>query len=215
MLTMTKQRGRPPKSLEERFWSHVLVRGTDDCWPWQGYLTNGYGKLGDVGAHRISYRLAGGVLPPGWQLDHLCHTLDPTCPGGATCPHRRCVNPLHLEPVSNRTNVLRGKTVTAANAAKVECVNGHSLADAYVISGRRVCRPCSLEHSRRWREDHRDYWQKWAQARKVERPPQTHCKRGHEFTEENTLWLNNPRRRQCRECARLRGREFYARKVGP
>lgn len=39
----------------------------------------------------------------------------------------------------------------------------------------------------------------------------THCKRGHEFTLENTyVWLNNGRRlRQCRECGRQRQRKLY------
>lgn len=35
---------------------------------------------------------------------------------------------------------------------------------------------------------------------------QTHCKRGHEFTDANTIWQNHPDRRpsrQCRECSRL------------
>lgn len=33
----------------------------------------------------------------------------------------------------------------------------------------------------------------------------THCDKGHEFTEANTRWLSNPRRRSCKKCERLRG----------
>lgn len=44
--------------------------------------------------------------------------------------------------------------------------------------------------------------------------PQTHCKHGHEFTEENTLWLKNPRRRSCRSCSRERMEKFRAAKHG-
>lgn len=41
----------------------------------------------------------------------------------------------------------------------------------------------------------------------------THCKRGHEFTEENIRWLRTPSGswcRGCRECARLRKAEVLA-----
>ncbi len=39
------------------------------------------------------------------------------------------------------------------------------------------------------------------------KPKMTHCKRGHEFTPENTKWQGD--RRTCRECVRLHGRERY------
>lgn len=40
---------------------------------------------------------------------------------------------------------------------------------------------------------------------------QTHCKFGHEFTPENTLWLRGSQR-SCRECQRTRNREHMRRK---
>ncbi len=41
------------------------------------------------------------------------------------------------------------------------------------------------------------------------------CKRGHPYTEENTIWrLNEGRRtRRCRECERLRKQELRSRRV--
>lgn len=36
----------------------------------------------------------------------------------------------------------------------------------------------------------------------------THCKHGHEFTEENTLVSKNGRNRQCRKCAKARSVAF-------
>ena len=40
----------------------------------------------------------------------------------------------------------------------------------------------------------------------------THCPRGHEYTEENTYRVpKRPTARHCRECIRLRGREYYRR----
>jgi hypothetical protein len=43
----------------------------------------------------------------------------------------------------------------------------------------------------------------------AERRAQTHCKRGHKFTERNTRISGG--RRYCRACARARSRACYAR----
>ena len=39
----------------------------------------------------------------------------------------------------------------------------------------------------------------------------THCKNGHEYTDENT-YIRPDGNRDCRECVRIRGREYYQRK---
>jgi hypothetical protein len=53
-----------------------------------------------VGAHVFAYESYYGPLPAGMEPDHLCsNTL--------------CCNPLHLEAVSHRTNVLRGRSPLA------------------------------------------------------------------------------------------------------
>ena len=74
------------------------------CWLWTGYIdTKGYGRahhphrygFPSIGAHRLVYELLVGPIPPGLHLDHTCHDAT-VCPGGPTCPHRRCVNPAHL-----------------------------------------------------------------------------------------------------------------------
>lgn len=81
------------------FWSKV--EKTDGCWEWRGYRSpKGYGEYRDATgkrttAHRISWQLAGHDIPEGLTLDHLCR-------------NRGCVNPDHLEPVTNRENVMRG-----------------------------------------------------------------------------------------------------------
>lgn len=45
---------------------------------------------------------------------------------------------------------------------------------------------------------------------------QTHCKRGHEFTDENTRWIEQQgyRCRACRACAREKARRTYWKKRG-
>jgi hypothetical protein len=90
--------GSPP---EQRFWQFVTKDAADVCWEWHGErIRNGYGRLWisttqRMLAHRFAYELLIGPIPEGLDLDHLCR-------------NRSCVNPAHLEPVTNRENVIRG-----------------------------------------------------------------------------------------------------------
>jgi len=64
----------------ERFWSHV--QKSDDCWLWQGaHHPAGYGEFVAAGrkwrAHRLSYMLLSGLIPPGLWVLHHCDT--PAC----------------------------------------------------------------------------------------------------------------------------------------
>ena len=69
------------------------------CWVWQHSLCAGYGRIsvdGQVGmAHRAYYERVIGPIPEGLVLDHLCRCT-------------ACVNPAHLEPVTQRENLRRG-----------------------------------------------------------------------------------------------------------
>lgn len=121
----------------------------DGCWHWTGYA-NGYGRhhdhrnraRGQIGAHRLVYELTVGTVPTGFQVDHTCHNAA-TCPGGATCPHRRCVNPAHLEAVTPKVNNQRSNSPSAQNARRTHCVNGHPLNDRRTNrTQRRTCRVC-------------------------------------------------------------------------
>mgnify|MGYP007071623989 FL=1 len=58
-------------------------------------------------AHRAAWEVVNGPVPAGLVVDHRCHNADTACPGGPSCPHRRCCNPAHLEPVTHRTNLRR------------------------------------------------------------------------------------------------------------
>src|SRR5258706_11387542 len=101
-----------------RFWTKVdRSAGTEGCWPWLAYKKpEGYGhfRIGrDIKlVHRISYEMLIGAIPEGLQLDHLCRI-------------RSCVNPLHLEPVTNKENVLRGEGITAKQSRQTHCLRGH------------------------------------------------------------------------------------------
>lgn len=141
--------------VEAQRW--ILERVTvtvDGCWIWKRRTTrDGYGLVKIFGrtrlAHRAAYEIWCGDIPDDLHLDHLCHNRDESCVGGRSCPHRRCVNPDHLEAVPKILNDLRGKSFAAVNAAKDSCVHGHAFDEGntyYLLlkSGRirRQCRRC-------------------------------------------------------------------------
>ena len=135
--------------IEDRFWNHVMPEPMSGCWLWLGGTSNGsYGNLHIKGtdnfvyAHRFSYELHKGAIPPELEIDHLCrNTLR--------------VNPDHLEAVTRRENVLRGRCPAAMQARQTHCKNGHLLSgDNIYASGRkRICKVCfQAGRARRRRE---------------------------------------------------------------
>jgi len=137
---------RPRATVAERFWAKVDK--TEDCWLWTaGRDKDGYGKFGYRGtmvrAHRMAWFLTYGEWPA-QTLDHLCHA-DSGCRLVALCPHRRCVNPDHLEDVTQRVNVLRGSSPVAAHAARTHCPHGHPYSGDNLGTrpgGSRYCKAC-------------------------------------------------------------------------
>ena len=116
------------------------VEMTTGCWRWRGALDkDGYGVLTHrpVGvssrAHRASYWLFVGGLDRRLTLDHLCR-------------NRACVNPEHLEQVSDRVNVLRGSGPAAVNARKTFCKRGHPLFGSNLSIRRGGARRCLACH---------------------------------------------------------------------
>jgi hypothetical protein len=125
-------------TLLERISAKIEPDPDTGCWIWTAAKNQyGYGVVGiETGktglAHRVAYRLMVGDIPEGLDLDHLCRT-------------RACIRPEHLEPVTRRTNLLRGDTATARNAAKTHCPSGHPYSGTNLIvqrSGSRMCRAC-------------------------------------------------------------------------
>jgi len=134
-----------PKHGLDKFLEHVGDMG-EGCWEWQGYFGGGksglYGRFiyESVGthnkrqaAHRWIYRQVVEEVPEEMVLDHLCH-------------NHRCVNPDHLEIVTQTENNRRAKGSS--------CCRGHPLSgdNLYLTpNGRRQCRECRRESVKRYR----------------------------------------------------------------
>lgn len=133
----------------DRFWSRVDV---GLCWEWVGTrLPTGYGTLGigkkRVYAHRHAWEFLVGPIPEGLVMDHLCRNPP-------------CVNPDHLEPVTEQENIARGFAGVVAGlqrAARTHCPHGHEFNDANTVwftntrNGKpyRQCRECRRSADRR------------------------------------------------------------------
>lgn len=84
-----------PKPLPDRFWRYVDK--SNKCWLWTGATNGRYGKisrgpgLGLVGAHRASWEIHVGPIPPGMQVLHRCDVTN-------------CVRPDHLFLGTNQDN---------------------------------------------------------------------------------------------------------------
>lgn len=94
-------------------------------------------------AHRVAHELLIGPIPNGLHVDHLCRV-------------RHCVNPDHLEAVTQRENNLRipglGENLILLARAKTHCPQGHEYTEenTYWYRGHRRCLTCKRAHGREW-----------------------------------------------------------------
>lgn len=121
-----------------KVWAFVDRAANPPCWTWTGIITHqGYGRYTPYGsdhfpAHRVVYELERGQIPEGLVLDHLCRNT-------------RCVNPSHLEVVTQKENCLRGFSPAAQKARQTTCLQGHPLEGDNLKrrkQGFRVCKIC-------------------------------------------------------------------------
>ena len=111
----------------ERFFEKVDAEGP--CWLWTGATKRGYGVFRDghgraARAHRWAYEHLVGPIGKGLVIDHLCRV-------------NGCVNPDHMEPVTNRENLRRSPIIH-----KTHCWKGHRFtkATSLFVDGYRRCR---------------------------------------------------------------------------
>lgn len=132
---------------ETKFWSNVDKASAAPCWIWIGYRhpTSGYGRHRNRQAHRVVYEKLVGPIPEGLVLDHLCRV-------------RECVNPDHMDPVTDRENLRRGEqgqcwgyvppAIPVRGTAEKPTECSHEGCDRGLYK-RGICRP----HYRKWLAD--------------------------------------------------------------
>jgi hypothetical protein len=122
------------------------------CWIWQRCRNKlGYGRVSlprrlTVGrshgqnAHVYMWEQVHGPVPPGLVMDHLCRVPS-------------CVNPDHLEPVTNAENVRRGKRAklshAQANVIRSSSEKARVLAERYSVNESVIYR---IRRGTRWSE---------------------------------------------------------------
>ena len=125
-------------SLDEFFDAAYIPEPNSGCWIWlRGMAQRGYGVLGARPelAHRFSYEKFKGPIPSGLCIDHRCS-------------NRACVNPDHLDAVTQGENIRRSKLVGRWSRAHItHCPQGHEYTpENTFFTGKyknaRVCREC-------------------------------------------------------------------------
>lgn len=186
---------QPTTTLLSYFFDRIQINpeltynGTS-CWLWRVVTKNhGYGRFKKGGisgfAHVIACRMFAGPIPEELSCDHLCR-------------RRNCVNPVHIEYVPLRVNILRGTAPPAENAVKTLCKRGHELTgeNGYIDgAGKRQCRICSRLRD----ENHRRKQGMKAKIKGI-------CKRGHSITGYNAKPKGDGKY-NCRICGNVANRD--------
>lgn len=122
------------------------------CWEWQGAkFKEGYAQLvhtrktgkKTITVHRLMYESFVEPIDKNLVCDHLCRV-------------RHCVNPAHIEPVTDKVNILRGQGLCAQYAKNTHCKHGHELSGdnlrLYEYRDRisRICKQCVNDVGKRF-----------------------------------------------------------------
>lgn len=142
------------------------------------------------------------------------------CPDGMECCHwndvpwdNRLVNLRWDTRSANQLDSVRNGTQHLARVT--HCPYGHEYTDENTYrypGGNRACNTCRAQYREAHRDERREKNREYERKRRAAVPPRmprTHCKRGHEYTPENTYVSSSGR--ACLTCKRDKQREHYER----
>jgi len=123
--------------------------GMSRCWEWGGpFYNTGYGRRGQVLAHRVAYQEEVGPISEGMECHHICG-------------NRKCVNTDHIRLVTRKehhavdpAHQANARRAGDQQLAKTHCPSGHPYSgdNLYIDAvGARVCRMCKRDWMRRKR----------------------------------------------------------------
>ena len=127
--------------------------------------------------HRLFYYWFVGPIPVGMELHH-------------TCRNKRCVNVLHLRPVTKQEHILLDNTFGHVHSLKTHCPAGHPYEGKNLTRGsnregpHRKCRTCIRERNRKGGSN----------------ADKTHCLRGHPYSDGIDKMEGGRRHRRCQVC---------------
>lgn len=195
------------ENIKNRLLSKIIIDDETGCWNWlAGKDKNGYGKIvinkRHLMVHRASYYY---FVGPFEQDKLICHK----------CDNPSCINPDHLfigTWLSNMQDKVNKGRLRNQNMDKTHCKRGHEFTEENTkikSKGRRTCVIC--------------YKERYTSRNKRVLPLEEiqnikndgagkYCKRGHEFTFENT-WVSKNGSRSCRTCGLEKNRKSYAAKT--
>lgn len=132
-----------PLPVEPRLIAGSVRDEDTGCLIWmRSANSRGYGLIGVDGhvelAHRAAYTVWVGPIPDGLQIDHVYDN---------GCRSKLCIEPSHLEAVTNLENQRR-----SLRARKTHCLRNHPLSGDNVRvngNGHRSCVTCRIEAHRR------------------------------------------------------------------
>lgn len=130
------------------FWIKAEIFDEVTCWIWRPNPNDRYatfsvqrdGVTKRYAAHRLAYIVFFGSVDPTLVVDHRCE-------------NKRCINPLHLQAVTDGANTLRAESAAGINSRKTHCSQGHHLDgdNLYLTpSGRRNCKTCRRASQQRF-----------------------------------------------------------------
>ena len=128
--------------LPKRWKDKIEIEPNSSCWLWKAGLIDGYGwtTVGSKSrrAHAAIYEL---FFPPANELHHSCHI-------------RRCVNPLHLQPVTKKEH-----RKEHPKKRPTHCKYGHLFDKIFYTrshpTGQQQCSICLKRIEAKYRNKHR------------------------------------------------------------